>query len=398
MDMEKEELKRLLRELEGIRGRHTELVSVYVPSGYNIQKVAEQIRSEQSTAQNIKSKTVRKNVTAALEKIAGHLKHYRKTPENGLVILCGNVSEKEGVSDIRLWAIEPPEPIRVRLYRCDQKFILDPLKELVREREVYGLIVLDKSEADIGLLKGKILVKLKHLDSIVPGKTKAGGWSQQRYARIREALLNDFLKKIGEIATHYFRDQPDLKGIIIGGPGPVKEQFAEEDYLAYDMKKQVLGVVNTAYTGEYGLRELVERAEEILREASVTRERRVLEKFFEELAKGEKVVYGLHETLQALRSGNVELLLLSEGFDWRLVKAKCECGWKGEVLVRKGEEPKCPECKKALKPESVLELEEKIIKLAEEVGTRVERISRETPKGQQFWELGGIGGILRFKI
>ena len=51
--MEKQaELKRLkavVKELEGIRGRHTELVSVYVPAGYNINKVAEQGGHARST-------------------------------------------------------------------------------------------------------------------------------------------------------------------------------------------------------------------------------------------------------------------------------------------------------------------------------------------------------------
>lgn len=399
MDMDKEELKLLLQELEKIRGRHTELVSVYVPAGYNILKVAEQIRSEQSTAQNIKSKTVRKNVLAALEKISGHLRYYKETPPNGLVIFCGNISEREGVADIRLWAIEPFEPIGVRLYRCDQIFILDPLKDLVRETEIYGLIVLDKSEADIGLLKGKVVQKIKHLDSIVPGKTKAGGWSQQRYARVREALLNDFLKKVGEIASAQFRGMRDLKGLIIGGPGPIKEQFFDGDYLAYDIKQKVLGVVNTSYTGEYGLNELVERSEEILAEAAVMKEKRILERFFDELAKGgEKIVYGLKETVSALKMGNIELLLISEGFDLIEVDAKCTCGWAGKIIVKKGEVIKCPKCSAIIEKYDIFDVKENVIKLAKEMGSQIEWISAQTPRGQQFKELGGIGGILRYKL
>ena len=59
-------LKFLIEELEKIRGRHTELVSVYVPQGFNLNKVVEQLRNEQGTASNIKSKAVRKNVLSAL--------------------------------------------------------------------------------------------------------------------------------------------------------------------------------------------------------------------------------------------------------------------------------------------------------------------------------------------
>ncbi|RLI98554.1 MAG: hypothetical protein DRO99_00360, partial [Candidatus Aenigmatarchaeota archaeon] len=176
MEENRKKLKKLLDMLGSIRGRHTELVTVYVPSGYNLSKISDQIRQEQSTAQNIKSKSVRKNVMGALEKILQHLKLYKQTPKNGLAIFCGNVSEKEGEADIEIWAIEPPEPVKTKLYWCGQDFILDPLNELFREKEVYGLIVLDKSEAEIGLLSGKKIESLKHMESIVPGKTKKGGW------------------------------------------------------------------------------------------------------------------------------------------------------------------------------------------------------------------------------
>ena len=67
-------LKELLMELEGYRGRHTELVTIYAPAGSNINQIATQIMSEQSTAQNIKSKTTKNNVIDALERILRHLR------------------------------------------------------------------------------------------------------------------------------------------------------------------------------------------------------------------------------------------------------------------------------------------------------------------------------------
>ncbi|HHN81453.1 MAG TPA: peptide chain release factor 1, partial [Methanomicrobia archaeon] len=60
--------KKQLDALKNIKGRNTELVSVYVPAGYEISKVAQQLRDEQGTATNIKSKSTRKNVLGALEK------------------------------------------------------------------------------------------------------------------------------------------------------------------------------------------------------------------------------------------------------------------------------------------------------------------------------------------
>lgn len=399
--MDENRLKAIIKELEKIRGRHTELVTVYVPAGYNLIKVAEQIKQEQGTAQNIKSKAVRKNVLGALERITQHLKLYRETPENGVAIFSGNVSDKEGVTDIEIWAIEPPEPLKQRLYRCGQEFVLDPLKEMVREKEIYGIIVLDKSEAEIGVLRGKRIESLKHLDSIVPGKTKAGGWSQQRYARIREGLLNDFLKKIGEVATSNFKNMRDLKGIIVGGPGPVKEEFANGEFLEYTVKSKVLGIVNTSYTGgDYGLREAVERAEDIISEASAIREKKILERFFTELSKDSGLaVYGFREVVDALKSGNLELLLISDSFDWVKADFKCQCGFSTEkVLNRKQiDEQRCPECNSRMEVTGEKELTEDIIKMADDMGTEAEVISTNTGMGEQLTEIGGIGGILRYK-
>jgi peptide chain release factor subunit 1 len=393
------QLKALIEELGKIRGRHTELVTVYVPAGFNLAKVVEQIRSEQGTAQNIKSKQVRKNVVGALEKILQHLKLYKQTPGNGLAIFSGNVSDREGVTDLELWAVEPPEPIRSRLYWCGQNFILDPLKEMVREREIYGLIVLDKSDATIGILRGKKIEKLKEMDSIVPGKSKAGGWSQARFERVRSGLLHDFLKKVGEVASSKFKEHKDLQGVIIAGPGPIKEQFAEGDFLNYEVKARVLGIVNTSYTGDYGLREAVERGEDIISEASIIKEKRILERFFDEFGKDSGLaVYGFKEVTEALKSGNLEVLILSEDFDWVRAGLECRCGFKtSKILNRKQlDEQRCPECNAKMQIADEKELTEDLIKLAGQMSTTVEVVSSNMGMGEQVRELGGIVGILRY--
>ena len=398
-DIKRKRLEGLIKELDGIRGRHTELVTVYVPAGYNLPKVVDQIRSEQSTAQNIKSKAVRKNVLTALEKILQHLKLYKVTPEHGLAIFCGNVSEKEGQDKLDIWAVEPPEPLKQRLYRCDQTFILDPLKDMVRETEIYGLIVLDKSEADVGLLSGKKIQGLKHMESIVPGKTKAGGWSANRYARIREGLLNDFLKKVGEVASSQLKDMRDLKGVLVGGSGPVKNMFAEGDFLDYEVKGKIIGVIDTSYTGSYGLQETVERAEEVLQEASVMQEKRLLDRFFGELEKDSGLaVYGLRETLEALQAGNVDLVLVSEGFDWVKVRYECTCGNSQEKVIRKDQlaSLSCSKCQNPVNDYEKIDLVDEILKMADQVSTTVEMISTDTQRGIQLKELGGVAGILRF--
>ncbi len=154
-EKEKFMMKKAIKELESYRGRHTELVTVYVPAGYSLNEIVSMLRTELGTAENIKSKSVRKNVTTAIDKIIRHLMLYKQNPPNGLAVFCGNVSEREGDADIKIWAIEPPEPLRTKLYWCSQSFDIEPLREMVAEREIYGIICLDRQEANIALVIGK---------------------------------------------------------------------------------------------------------------------------------------------------------------------------------------------------------------------------------------------------
>jgi len=403
-ERKKFKLKKLVKELESIRGRHTELVSVYVPVGYSIVDVISQLKDEQGTASNIKSKTTRKNVLTALEKIIQHLRIFRTTPPNGLAVFAGNVSEVEGKEDIRLWSFEPPEKLPTKIYWCDQTFVLEPLKTMIKERELYGLIVLDAREANIGLLSGKSIQPLKHLDSTVPSKTVKGGMSQGRYDRLREDAINEFLAEIGDVASEMLLKH-ELKGLIIGGPGPVKERFAKGKYLNYMLLNKLLGVKDTGYTGDFGLHELVERSEDLLKESAITHEKEVLKRFFTELEKNGPVTYGVEEVKQSLDAGAVDTLLVSEAFDWLRVRFNCQCGVDVEKDMprKRFEEQKqhaCEKCGGLMKPDvnQIVELSDVLMEQAGKSGAKVEMISTDTNEGAQFKELGGLGAMLRYKL
>src|SRR3972149_559267 len=311
-------LKKLINELRNIKGRHTELVTVYMPSGSNILDTVNQLRNEQGTAENIKSKSTRKNVVDALEKILQHLKLYKGTPPNGLAIFCGNVSETEGQTDIKIWVVEPPEQLKVKRYWCDQRFVLEPLEEMVAEKELFGLVVLDTKEATIGLLKGKKKEVLRRMDSLVFGKFGKGGQSQQRFERVREGMINDWFKNIAENMKGLLPS--GIKGIILGGPGPAKNDFFDGSYLPQPIKAQILGIKNIGYTDEQGLEELVERSEDLLAEAAVAKEKALVQRFFENLQKDNGMVtYGLENVKKAIEMGAVDLILISDGIEEKTI-------------------------------------------------------------------------------
>ncbi len=362
--MSKLALKKLVRQLDKIKGRHTELVTVYIPAGASLNDTITQLKNEGSTAENIKSKPVRKNVTASLDKIIRHLQLYKKTPENGFAIFCGNISEKEGTADIEIWAVETPEPIKVKMYWCDQRFVLDPLKDMIEEKEVYGIINLDKSEADIALLVGKKLESIAHFESIVPGKTRAGGQSSQRFARVREGLMHDWFKKVAEASNKIFTEHKETIGIIISGPGPIKEFFLREELLHDVVTKKIIGQVDTSYTGEHGLHETIEKGSDLLKEASVTKEKKILQRFLQELQKPHGLsVYGMDKVKELLERGSVDTVIITEDVPLK-IEGRDAFEWFEEAV--------------------------------ENHGSKLVVVSVDTREGQQFLALGGIGAFLRY--
>jgi len=365
MDQEekkKQELEELISLLEDVRGSHTELVTVLIPSGTNIHQVSGQLEAEKSTAANIKSKQTRTAVTTALETILRELKNYKQTPQNGLALFAGNVSEKEGGQDIKVWALEPFKPLKIRLYRCDKTFVVEPLKAMLEIDEVYGLLVIDRQEATIGLLEGKSIEVIRKLSSGVPGKVRAGGQSSQRFARITEGLAKEFFRRVADSMKEIFFDMPRLKGILVGGPIPTKEEFLRDAELVTKLKEKVIAIKDLGYTDEHGLKLLVEASEEDISQQELIKEKNIISKFFETLGKHkEKATYGKEKTQLALQRGAVDLLLLS----------------------------------KTLPKSEIQELE----KAAEKIGANVVIISVENQEGEQFLNLTkGIGAVLRFAI
>jgi peptide chain release factor subunit 1 len=359
---QKFELTKFVKELEKYRGRHTELVTVYVPAGYELVKIINHLSQEQGTASNIKSTSTRKNVQDALEKMIQHLRLYKQTPPHGLVAFSGNVAEREGQSDVKAWSLEPPIALNLRLYRCDKQFLVEPLRDMMEVKEVYGLITMDRRECTIAFLKGKSIIILDNMTSNVPGKTRAGGQSSARYMRLREDAAKDFYKGVAQLIKDHFFEVKELKGIIVGGPGPSKYELVEKhDYITNELKRKIIAIKDISYTDSFGIQELVEKSEDVLINESIMTEKKIMARFFELLNTDQNLVsYGESHVKSCLEKGAVDTLLLSD----------------------------------SLEDEKIEDFE----KIAEAFNTNVEIISTETREGKQLKDIGQIAAILRYKL
>jgi len=404
-EMSKYQLKRLIKKLDNIRGRNTELVSLYVPAGYDMSKISEFVTSEASEAKNIKSKHTRKNVQAALDKIGRRVKEEPVTPENGVVFFSGNVSEQEGRPDIQLWQVIPPQPVESRRYRCDKEFVLDPLKDMVVDDRVYGLIVADKSEAAIGYLQGSSIKTAYTLDSNVPGKTRAGGQSAQRFSRLRKQMLKTFLNEIGDKSKKAFLDkarEDKLLGIVVGGPGFVKDKLVDNGYLHQELEDRIIATESLGHSGEGALSELVQKAEDAIEDSEAVREKQYVNEFLinlkEENGKSE---YGLKQVLKAMEMGAVETVLISEDMGMYEADYICPNGHEKQIYE---EEPKisdsmeCDECNEDMDLEEMQNIIDVMAEKAEEMSSDIKIISTDHEEGQRLMNMGGIAALMRYRI
>lgn len=354
-------LRKFVKELEEKQARHTELVTVYIPQEYDLNKIINHLSQEQGTATNIKSAQTRNNVIDALERMIKHLRLFKQTPPNGMAVFSGNVSEREGGSDVRVWSYEPPIPIRTRIYRCDKNFQLDILRDMLQAKEAFGLIVLDARDASIAVLKGKTIVPLMKTHSQVPGKMKAGGQSAHRFQQNRELAVKAHYKKVADYVKDQFLTYEGLKGILVGGPGPTKYEFVEGNYLTGDIKKKIIGIKDLSYTEEAGLQELLDKSQDILAQEEIAEEKKIVNRFLETLAtKPGKVAYGFVEVKKMLDQGVVDILLISESVDDKTI--------------------------------------DDLENVAKKYSTEVRIISVETREGAQLRDLGKVGALLRYEV
>ncbi|MEE9440674.1 MAG: peptide chain release factor 1, partial [Candidatus Thermoplasmatota archaeon] len=139
---QKYDLKRKIEELKSCKGKHTELISLYVPASKKIFDVVSYLKNELSQSQNIKSKTTKKNVLSAIESILSRLKQFKNPPENGVIFFVGHKSVGADQTEMVAFIVEPPLPITTFLYRCDSLFYVEPLEQMFTEKEVYGLFLI----------------------------------------------------------------------------------------------------------------------------------------------------------------------------------------------------------------------------------------------------------------
>ncbi|MFL6509985.1 MAG: peptide chain release factor aRF-1 [Nitrososphaera sp.] len=405
-------LTKMINELSSISGHGTELVTVYVPARRPVFDVISQLRNEAGTASNIKSDLTRTHVQDALSRTIEQLKLFKETPENGLIIFCGAIPNEKGIGKekIEIYSVLPPKPVQISLYRCDDHFWTDHLKEMMKDDKVIGILSIDTQETGIGILTGDRWEAVDSLTSGVAGKHRQGGQSARRFERLRENELNEYYHRVAEHAKQVLLDQYNVKGTIVGGPGPTKENFLKEEYLDYRLQNSIIATLDSSYSGEEGVRELIEKAQKegILQEFRVMEEKQLIKKFMTEVHSEKGLgIYGIHDVAKALETGIADLVLVTDDITYTKLEIRCKvCKNTQTIIVDRPQllatkqewlSKQCPLCSGTDQEVIEKDIVDYLNELAIKTGCRLEVISGKTEEGAQLSSLGKIGAVLRYK-
>jgi peptide chain release factor subunit 1 len=402
-------VRKLISELSNKEGRGTELVSLYIPPKKPIHEAIANLREEWGTAGNIKSDTTRNHVQDALTRAMQRLKLYKTPPDTGLVVFSGALpTNGPGSEVVNVWEIVPPKPVTQYLYQCDDHFHVEWLRDMLRDEKVFGLLAIDSSEVGLGILSGGSLEIADIMTSGISGKTRKGGQSARRYERGREMELTYFFNRVGEHATRTFIDSNKITGLIVGGPGPTKEDFLKGGYLHYELQKKVVAVLDLGYSGREGVRELVEKAGDILKDVRLVEEKRLVQRFLGEVNKqGGLAVYGLPRVIEALQKASAEVVLVSDDVDMIRLGATCKkCGTVKTQTVstsKKVQERQemsatpCTNCGGTDYDFAETDIVDVLEEMAFQGGSKVEVISSGTEEGSMFKTFGGVAALLRYR-
>jgi peptide chain release factor subunit 1 len=230
----------------------------------------------------------------------------------------------------------------------------------------------------------------------LPKKHSRGGQSALRFSRLRDEARHNFIRKVAETAADSFlKDNVvNVQGLILAGSADLKTDLQSSDLFPRKLQEKVLQVVDCEYGGQNGFNQAIEASANVLGEVKMVQEKKILKKYFEEIAMDNgKVSYGIMDTIKALEMGAVESLIVFEDLDTSLVGHDI---FSGEQKVHEssflfGENGENGQ-------ERVL-LTEWLAENHHRFGIQLVYVSDSSSEGDQFVKgLGGIGALLRWKV
>jgi peptide subunit release factor 1 (eRF1) len=248
------------------------------------------------------------------ERINNFLESEADEQANGIAVFASVGGESEFFETIQLDAAFPEN----QLFVLNRPHIF-PLMRLIDQNPKYCVLWADTNKADIYIFGGENTInleidteaKVESIKNEVTQRSKAGGWSQQRFQRRIENFHLQHAKETVEEVEKLMRDAKIEHLVLCGDETGVipllNEQFSKV------IEEKVVSTLNLSqYASEDEIRE---STAEIMRLEKAARDQQKTERMFTAAKSAAGLgAIGVEKTLEALSNGQVEELLISADF------------------------------------------------------------------------------------
>lgn len=135
--------------------------------------------------------------------------------------------------------IFPPFPIKDEIF-FENRFRTEQLKEILTKKYKLGIILLRLGEYAIGIFEGDKLIKSKCGKRLVRARHRKGGFSQARFARIREIQVKKFFDEAYSVLKKFEPYIDKIDHVFFGGTKITIKKFLKRDELIKKIKERSL--------------------------------------------------------------------------------------------------------------------------------------------------------------
>ena len=301
----------LLRELAGFHAEKGCATSVHVNLDPTDTPTAGDAQTRMNALLNAAEKTDRTDLTheqraslkADFERIASWFDDdFDRDGAQGLAVFAAGLDN--------YWrTVSLPEPVRDSI-RVGGDFYLAPLVPLVTHADGTIVAVVGREQGQLYRLRaGRLEEIAEHYDE-QPGQHDQGGWSQGRYQRHIEKLVQEHLKGVAEELDRSRRRLQFPKIVLVCGE-EMRSEFV--DALSNEAREALVGW--TQAKSNAGPAELLAAVMPVLDEAEAKEEAETIERWREEAGRNGRAAAGWEQTLEAASDARVELLLFQADAD-----------------------------------------------------------------------------------
>jgi peptide chain release factor subunit 1 len=301
----------LLRELAGFRAANGCAISLYVNLDPSEVPTAADAQSRVNALLTSAEKTDRSDLThdqrgalkADLERIERWFDDdFERDGSQAVAVFAASLDN--------FWStLSLPESVPDGV-KVGRELHLAPLVPVVARADGTIVAVVGREQGQLFRLRaGRLEEIAEHFDE-QPGQHDQGGWSQGRYRRHIEKLVQEHLKGVAEELDRS-RRRMHFPKIVLVCSEDMRSEFMDE--LPAAAREALVGW--TQAEAHAGPTELLEAVTPVLAEADAKDEAEAIARWREEAGRNGRATSGWEKTLEAASDGRVDLLLFQEGSD-----------------------------------------------------------------------------------